>query len=79
MFYSAGSPGGTITLNSAMNVAGYKVKLIRTSTTTSATLSGGGGAQINGSGTKSLPTTVYSTTTCINDGTDWYCTNGTIL
>lgn len=79
VFYSAGSPGGTITLNSAMNVAGYKVKLIRTSTTTSATLSGGGGAQINGSGTKSLPTTVYSTTTCINDGTDWYCTNGTIL
>ena len=79
VFYSSSGPGGTITLNSAMNIAGYKVELVRTSTTAAAVISGGGGALINGAGTKALPTTVYSTTTCISDGTDWYCTNGTIL
>jgi hypothetical protein len=62
-----------------MNVAGYKVELVRTSTTAAGVISGSGGALINGAVTKALPTTVYSTTTCISDGTDWYCTNGTIL
>jgi hypothetical protein len=79
VFYSASTPGGTIYLNSALNVAGKKIVLIRKADTNSVTLAGSGGAQINGSGTKALPTALYSTTTCISDGANWYCTNGAIL
>ena len=79
VFYSASSPGGTIYLNSALNVAGKKIVLIRTADTNTVTLAGSVGAQINVSGTKALPTALYSTTTCISDGTNWYCTNGDIL
>jgi hypothetical protein len=79
IFYSASSPGGFIYLDSSLNVAGKKVVLIRVADTNTATLVGGGGAQLNGSGTKALPTALYSTTTCISDGTNFYCTNGAIL
>lgn len=79
VFYTASLGGGTIYLNSAMNQVGYKVKLIRTSTTAAADLSGSGGALVNGAAAKALPTAVYSTTTCVSDGTDWYCSNGSIL
>tara|TARA_S200002703_G_scaffold49279_2_gene42637 strand:+ start:3585 stop:5207 length:1623 start_codon:yes stop_codon:yes gene_type:complete len=79
IFYSASSPGGSIYLNSALNVAGKKVVLIRVADTNTVTLVGSGGAQLNGSGTKALPTLLYSTTTCISDGTNWYCTNGSVL
>ena len=75
VFYSAGSAGGTITLNNAMNVAGYKIELIRTSTTASATLAGGG--SVNGGVTMSLPTALYSKTTCVSNGSGWFCTNQT--
>ena len=75
VFYSAGGAGGTITLNNAMNVAGYKIELIRTSTTASATLAGGG--SINGGLTIALPTAVYSKTTCVSNGSGWFCTNQT--
>lgn len=78
IFYSASIPAGVITLNSALNVAGKKVVLIRVADTNTVTLAGAG-AQINGSGTKALPTLLYSTTTCISDGTNWYCTNGSVL
>lgn len=79
IFYSASSPGGSIYLDSSLNVAGKKVVLIRVADTNTVTLVGSGGAQLNGSGTKGLPTLLYSTTTCISDGTDWYCTNGSVL
>ena len=79
VFYTASLGGGTIYLNSALNQLGYKVKLIRTSTTATADISGSGGALINGVGAKALPTAVYSTTTCVSDGTDWYCSNSSIL
>lgn len=79
VFYSASTPGGTIYLNSALNVAGKKIVLIRTADTNAATLAGSIGAQVNGSSTKALPTALYSTTTCISDGANWYCTNGDIL
>ena len=75
VFYSASLAGGTITLNNAMNVAGYKIELIRTSTTASATLAGGG--SVNGGITMSLPTAVYSKTTCVSNGSGWFCTNQT--
>ena len=65
VFYTASLGGGTIYLNSAMNQVGYKVKLIRTSTTAAADLSGSGGALVNGAAAKALPTAVYSTTTCV--------------
>ena len=79
IFYSASIPGGSIYLNSALNVAGKKIVLIRTADTNTVTLAGSVGAQINGSSTKALPTALYSTTTCISDGTNFYCTNGAIL
>jgi len=79
VFYSASIPGGTIYLNSALNVAGKKIVLVRTADTNAATLAGSIGTQVNGSSTKALPTALYSTTTCISDGTNWYCTNGDIL
>tara|TARA_B100001121_G_scaffold310643_1_gene343446 strand:- start:2142 stop:4442 length:2301 start_codon:yes stop_codon:yes gene_type:complete len=79
VFYTATAGGGTITLNSNMNVAGKKITLIRTSTVNSATLSGSGGAQINGSLTESLPVTVNSVVSCISDGTDWYCYENNVL
>ena len=78
IFYSASAPGGSIYLDSSLNVAGKKVVLIRVADTNTVTLAGTG-AQINGSGNKALPTLLYSTTTCISDGTDWYCTNGSVL
>ena len=79
IFYSASSGGGTIYLSAALNVAGKKVVLVRKSTTTAANIAGSGGALVNGAATKALPTTLYSVTTCISDGTDWYCNNGTPL
>tara|TARA_R110002020_G_scaffold418445_1_gene627682 strand:+ start:20 stop:2134 length:2115 start_codon:yes stop_codon:yes gene_type:complete len=79
VFYTASIAGGTIYLNSTMNQAGYKITIIRTSTTAAADIGGTGGALINGSATKALPTAVYSTTTCISDGTDWYCTRGSVI
>ena len=79
VFYTASLGGGTIYLNSDLNQVGYKVKLIRTSTTAAADISGSGGALVNGAAAKALPTAVYSTTTCVSDGTDWYCSNGSIL
>lgn len=79
VFYTATAGGGTITLNSNMNVAGKKITLIRTSTVNSATLSGSGGAQINGSLTESLPVTVNSVVSCVSDGTNWYCYENNVL
>jgi hypothetical protein len=79
VFYSATVGGGTITLNSEMNVAGKEVILIRTSATNSANLSGSGGAQINGSSNRPLPTTVYSKVNCISDGTNWFCSSQTVI
>ena len=79
VFYSATIGGGTITLNSEMNVAGKEVILIRTSTTNSAGISGSGGALINGSVNRPLPTTVYSKVNCISDGTDWFCSSQTVI
>lgn len=79
IFYSSSAPNGFIYLDSSLNVAGKKVVLIRVATTNTVTLVGGGGSQLNGSGTKALPTLLYSTTTCISDGTNWYCTNGSVL
>ena len=79
IFYSASSGGGTVYLDSALNVAGKKVVLVRTSTTTAANIGANGGALVNGVSAKPLPTTLYSETTCISDGTDWYCNNGSPL
>ena len=79
VFYSASLSGGTIHLNSAMNVAGKEVILIRTSTTNSANISGSGGAKINGSATRPLPTTIYSKVNCISDGTNWFCSSQTVI
>ena len=79
LFYSGGSGGGTITLGSG-NDAGNEIILIRFGDTAAADLTGqGGGVLINGVGTKALPTALYSTVRCIFDGTDWYCTNETLL
>ena len=79
IFYSATSGSGTIYLDSTLNVAGKKVVLVRKSTTTAANIGANGGALINGVSTKPLPTILYSTTTCVSDGTDWYCSNGQAL
>ncbi len=79
VFYSATTGNGTITLNSEMNVAGKEVILIRTSTTNSAGISGSGGALINGSVNRPLPTTVYSKVNCISDGTNWFCSSQTVI
>lgn len=79
IFYVATSGSGTIYLDSALNVAGKKVVLVRKSTTTAANIGANGGALINGVSTKPLPTILYSTTTCVSDGTDWYCSNGQAL
>ena len=77
VFYNATVPGGTIYLNSAMNVAGKEVILIRTSTTNSADIRGSGGELINGLVNKALPTTVYSKVNCISNGTNWFCSSQT--
>jgi len=79
IFYSASSGGGTIYLDAALRVAGKKVVLVRKSTTTAASIAANGGALVNGSLTKPLPTTLYTATTCVCDGTDWYCSNGQAL
>ena len=79
IFYSATSGGGTIYLDSPLNVAGRKVVLVRTSTTAAANIGANGGASVNGVAAKPLPTILYSTTTCVSDGTDWYCSNGQTL
>ena len=76
IFYVATSGSGTIYLDSTLNVAGKKVVLVRKSTTTAANIGANGGALINGVATKALPTALYSVTTCISDGTDWYCNDG---
>ena len=68
-----------IYLNAALNVAGRKVVLVRKSTTTAANIAGSGAALVNGSASKALPIALYSVTTCVSDGTDWYCNNGSPL
>ena len=77
IFYSGGTGGGTITLGTG-NDAGNEIILIRFGDTAVATLAGAS-STVNGSATKSLPTALYSTVRCIFDGTDWYCTNETLL
>ena len=80
IFYTTTSPGGQITIPDSSTVPkGYQVKLIRTSTIAAATLAGGGTSTINGSASKALPTSVYSITTCVANGGDWYCSTGTVL
>ena len=79
VFYTASIPGGTIYLNTDLNVAGKEIILIRTSTTNTATISGSGGNKVNGAANKPLPTTVYSKVNCISDGFDWYCTSQTVI
>ena len=75
IFYSGSSAGGTIYLSAALNIAGKKVVLIRKSTTAAADLGANGGL-VNGVANKALPTALYSATTCISDGTNWYCNDG---
>jgi hypothetical protein len=77
IFYSGGTGGGTITLGTG-NDAGNEIILIRFGDTVAATLAAAG-TNINGSSTKPLPTALYSTVRCIFDGTEWYCTNETLL
>ena len=77
IFYSGGTGGGTITLGTG-NDAGNEIILMRFGDTVATTLAGAG-STVNGSGTKALPTALYSTVRCIFDGTDWYCTNETLL
>jgi len=80
VYYTSTSGGGTITIGDSNNLpVGFKTELIRTSTTTAATVGSSGTSTINGSTTKSLPTAVYSVTTCIANGNAWYCYTGTIL
>jgi len=79
VFYTASLGTGTIYINSNLNVAGKEIILIRTSTTNAADLAASGGALINGAAIAALPTTVYSKVSCISDGTDWYCSTGTII
>ena len=80
VYYTSSSGGGTITIGDSNTLpVGFKTKLIRTSTTNSATVGSSGTSTINGSTTKSLPTAVYSVTTCIANGNAWYCSTGTIL
>jgi len=75
IFYSGSSAGGTIYLSAALNIAGKKVVLVRTSTTAAADIGANGGL-VNGVANKALPTALYSATTCISDGTNWYCNDG---
>ena len=78
--YTSTSGGGTITIGDSNTLpVGFKTELIRTSTTTAATVGSAGTSTINGSSTKALPTAVYSVTTCIANGNVWYCSTGTIL
>jgi len=77
IFYSGGTGGGTITLGTG-NDAGNEIILMRFGDTVAVTLAGAS-STVNGSGTKPLPTALYSTVRCIFDGTDWYCTNETLL
>jgi hypothetical protein len=80
VFYGSSSSGGTITFNSDMIVSGKEVILIRASTTNVADIASAGGALINGSANPvALPTTLYSTVSCISDGTNWYCSSGTTI
>ncbi len=71
VFYNTSGPGGTIYLPTARD--GKEVILIRTNNTNSAFVVGSGGAKINGVGiAQNLPTAVYTKTTFISNGTDWY-------
>jgi hypothetical protein len=80
VFYGSSSTGGTITFNSDMIVSGKEVILIRASTTNVADIASAGGALINGSANPvALPTSLYSTVSCISDGTNWYCSSGTTI
>ncbi len=80
VYYTSSSGGGTITIGDSNTLpVGFETKLIRTSTTTAATVGSSGTSTINGSATKALPTAVYSVTTCIANGNTWYCSTGTIL
>jgi len=78
--YTATLPGGTIYLgDSALLPTGFTVKLIRTSSTSAASLGAAGTSVINGSATKALPTTVYSEVVCTANGNDWFCVTNTPL
>ena len=78
--YTATSPGGTIYIgDSSLLPTGFQVKLIRTASTTAADIGAGGGSTINGSGTKALPTALYSVVTCTANTNVWYCSTGTVL
>ena len=78
VFYNTSVPGGTIYLPLAKD--GKEIILIRTNNTNSAFVVGSGGAKINGSGlTQNLPTVVYTKTTFISNGTDWYANDSAPL
>jgi hypothetical protein len=80
VFYRSSASNGQITFNSDMIVSGKEVILIRTSTTNTTDIASNGGALINGSANPvALPTSLYSTVSCICDGTDWYCSSGTTI
>lgn len=79
IFYNAAPAGGTISLMPQLNVTGNRVELIRSSGTGNPILSATGVAPniINNATTMTLPTTPFSRTTCIYNGTQWFCTNQT--
>ena len=78
--YTATSGGGTIYLgDSALLPTGFTVKLIRTGSTTAATLAAGGTSVINSAPTRPLPTAVFSVVTCTAYSSVWYCSTGTVL
>tara|TARA_B100000963_G_scaffold258259_1_gene226647 strand:- start:314 stop:2251 length:1938 start_codon:yes stop_codon:yes gene_type:complete len=79
IFYNAPAIGGTITLNSQLNVIGNRVELIRVSGNGNPILSATGTSPniINNATTMTLPTIPFSRTTCIYNGTQWFCTNQT--
>jgi hypothetical protein len=80
VFYSSSGSGGTITFNSDMIVSGKEVILIRSSTNNPTAIASAGGSLINGSVNPiALPTSLYSTVSCISDGTNWYCSSGTTI
>ena len=78
VFYNTSAPGGTIYLPAAKN--GKEIILIRIGNTNSAFVAGTGSAKINGVGiAQNLPTVLYTKTTFISNGTDWYANDSTPL